>query len=90
LNVTDSEQLELWARSVFNQTTTNLVKSVETPAVDRMNNLTHAAVIEPGETVNVKYITDKLNINEPYTVTKVSHSIDVDNWFTTLELWKEF
>jgi len=23
-----------------------------------------------------------------YTIIKVNHDIDVDNWFTTLELWK--
>ena len=90
LNVTDVDELERWGISVFNQTSTRLVKEVETPAIDRLGALTHAAVIEPGETINVRYLTPELNINEPYTVTKVSHSIDVNNWFTTLELWKEF
>jgi hypothetical protein len=90
LNVTDVDELEGWGTAVFNQTSTRLVKEVETPAIDRLGALTHAAVIEPGETINVRYLTPELNINEPYTVTKVSHSIDVNNWFTTLELWKEF
>lgn len=90
LNVTDADELERWASAVFNQTSTRLVKEVATPAIDRMGALTHAAIIEPGETINVRYLTPELNINEPYTVTKVSHSIDVNNWFTTLELWKEF
>lgn len=90
LNVTDVDELERWGTAVFNQTSTRLVKEVETPAIDRLGALTHAAVIEPGETINVRYLTPQLNINEPYTVTKVSHSIDVNNWFTTLELWKEF
>lgn len=90
LNVTDADELERWARAVFNQTQTRLVRSVETPAIDRLGALTHAAIIEPGETINVKYLTPELNINEPYSVTRVSHSIDVNNWFTTLELWKEF
>ena len=90
LNVTDVDELERWGTAVFNQTSTRLVKEVETPAIDRLGALTHAAVIEPGETINVRYLTPELNINEPYTVTKVSHSIDVNNWFTTLELWKEF
>ena len=90
LNTTDVDELERWGTQVFNQTSTRLVKEVETPAIDRKGALTHAAIIEPGETVNIKYLTPELNINEPYTVTKVSHSIDVNNWFTTLELWKEF
>lgn len=90
LNTTDIEELERWSRAVFNQTTTKLVQSVETPAIDRKGALTHAAIIQPGETIRVVYRTPQLNINDTYTVTKVSHSIDVNNWFVTLELWKEF
>lgn len=90
LNTTDEVELERWATRVFNQTTTKLVQNVETPAIDRKGALTHAAIIQPGETIRVVYSTPQLNINDTYTVTKVSHSIDVNNWFTTLELWKEF
>ena len=90
VNTTDIEELEDWANSVFNNSTRNLVRSVQTPAINRLGNLTHAAVISPGETIRVVYQTSKLNINQAYTVTKVSHNINVDNWFTTLELWKEF
>lgn len=90
LNTTDAVELERWSRAVFNQTTTKLVQSVETPAIDRKGALTHAAIIQPGETIRVVYRTPQLNINDTYTVTKVSHSIDVNNWFVTLELWKEF
>lgn len=90
INTTDEVELERWGLAVFNQTAQQLVKTVETPAVDRLGNLTHAAIIEPGETIRVNYQTPQLNINQAYTVTKVSHSIDVNNWFTTLELWKEF
>jgi hypothetical protein len=90
VNTTDATELEDWATSVFNSSTRNLVRSVQTPAVNRLGNLTHAAVIAPGETIRVVYQTSKLNINQAYTVTKVSHNINVDNWFTTLELWKEF
>lgn len=90
LNTTDEIELTRWASAVFNQTTTKLVQSVETPAIDRKGALTHAAIIQPGETIRVVYQTPQLNINDTYTVTKVSHNIDVNNWFTTLELWKEF
>lgn len=90
VNTTDATELQDWANSVFNSSTRNLVRSVQTPAVNRLGNLTHAAVIEPGETIRVVYQTSKLNINQAYTVTKVSHNINVDTWFTTLELWKEF
>lgn len=90
LNTTDSTELTSWANAVFNATQKQLVKSVETPAIDRLGNLTHAAVFLPGETVAVNYQTPQLNINQGYTITKVSHNINVNQWFTTLELWKEF
>lgn len=90
LNTTDSTELQSWALAVFNQTQKQLIKSVETPAINRLGNLTHAAVFLPGETVSVNYQTPELNINQGYTITKVSHNINVNQWFTTLELWKEF
>lgn len=90
LNTTDSTELESWANAVFNATQKQLIKSVETPAINRLGNLTHAAVFLPGETVLVNYQTPQLNINQGYTITKVSHNINVNQWFTTLELWKEF
>ena len=89
INTTDSDQLNIWADKVFTQSPTRLVQSVQTPAVDRSGNLTHAAAIYPGEVVGVKYETTDMDIDTYYSVTKVSHSIDVNNWFTTLELWKE-
>ena len=90
LNTTDTTELTSWANAVFNATQKQLVKSVETPAIDRLGNLTHAAVFLPGETVAVDYQTPELNINQGYTITKVSHNINVNQWFTTLNLWKEF
>jgi hypothetical protein len=54
-----------------------------------LGTLTEAAVFTPGTTVGVSYTKNQLNIVGYYTIIKVSHSIDVDNWFTTLELWKE-
>ena len=89
LNTTDVDELERWARAVFNQSPTNLVESVETPAIDRTNNLTEAAFFKPGSLVGVKYDQGVLAISDYYTITRVSHYIDPDNWLTTLELWKE-
>jgi hypothetical protein len=89
LNTTDSTELALWANRVFTQNPQNLVNQVVTPAKDRLGTLTEAAVFTPGMTVGVSYTKDQLNIVGFYTIIKVSHRIDVDNWFTTLELWKE-
>lgn len=89
INTTDSDELARWAEAVYSQVPTKLVSQVVTPAIDRLGDLTAAAVFTPGTSIGVSYTTNQLNIVGYYTVIRVSHSIDVDNWFTTLELWKE-
>jgi hypothetical protein len=89
LNTTDSTELALWANRVFTNNPQNLVNQVVTPTKDRLGTLTNAAVFTPGMTVGVSYTNSQLDIVGFYTIIKVSHRIDVDNWFTTLELWKE-
>jgi hypothetical protein len=89
LNTTDAFELARWTDAVFNQSPTNLVQSVETPALDRLGNLTEAALLLPGESLGVNFSQDILKISDYYTITKVSHFIDVNNWLTTLDLWKE-
>ena len=90
INTTPDGQLVKWADEVFSQSPTKLVNEVSTPAVDRTGTLTNAAFFTPGDLIGVKYTRAPLNIDDYYTITKVSHSIDVDNWSTTMELWKEF
>lgn len=89
INTTDATELNLWADRVFVQNPDNLVNEVVTPAKDRLGTLTEAAVFTPGMTVGVSYTNSQLDIVGYYTIIKVSHTIDPDNWFTTLELWKE-
>ena len=80
---------DLWAGAVFTPKTITNVQSVVTPAVNRDRDLTEAIEFMPGDFVGVYYVTDEMNIDTTYTVTRVRHSIDVNNWFTTLEVWKE-
>lgn len=88
LNVTDTDELTTWVSKVFNTTVAKLVKSVETPAVDRLGNLTQAAVITPGSLLGVKFDKNQLAIDEYYTITRVNHTIDANSWYTQFELWK--
>ena len=89
LNTTDATELARWGAQVFTQNPANLVNQVVTPTKDRLGNLTDAAVFTPGTTVGISYTNANLSIVGYYTIIRVTHSIDVDNWFTTLELWKE-
>lgn len=81
---------DAWANAVFAPKPITRVQQVVTPAIDRNRNLTAAAEFMPGDYVGVKFVTNNINIDTNYTVTRVSHTIDVNNWFTTLETWKEF
>lgn len=90
VNTTDAAELQAWAEEVFTGLPAHAVKTVETPAKNRLGTLTEAAFFTPGTLIGVEYITTNFNIVDYYTITKVSHNIDVNNWFTTLELWKEF
>jgi hypothetical protein len=89
INTTSLGQLNNWADRVFNHRSANTVNQVSTPSIDRLGTLTNAAVFTPGMTVGVSYTNTQLDIVGYYTIIKVSHRIDPDNWFTTLELWKE-
>jgi len=90
INTTDADELTRWASAVFAQSPAKLVSQVETPAIDREGTLTVAAAFKPGTLIGVNYTTDNIAINDYYTIVRVSHSVDVNNWYTTLELWKEF
>lgn len=88
LNVIDTTELQIWADKVFNTTVTKLVKTVETPTIDREGNLTQASVITPGQLLGVNFTKNELAIDEFYTITRVNHTIDVNSWYTQFELWK--
>lgn len=90
INTTPDGQLVKWTDEVFAQSPTKLVNQVETPTIDRLGVLTDAAFFTPGTLLGVKYDKAPLAINDYYTIIKTIHSIEVDNWFTTMELWKEF
>ena len=90
LNTTDLTRLEEWANRAFNPFPSKIVSQVSTPAIDRNATLTQAAFFNPGTLIGVKYQTSDIDIEDNYTITRVNHEIDPDNWFTTLELWKEF
>jgi hypothetical protein len=90
INTTNTTELTRWSNAVFSGTPTHQVEQVTTPAKDRLGTLTQAAFFTPGTLLGVNYQTDNLNIVDYYTIVSTRQSVDVDNWFTTLELWKEF
>lgn len=90
VNVLDATELEAWVDRAYRPVAPKLIGEVETPAIDRTATLTTAAFFDPGAVIGVDYQTSEIAINDYYIVTRVNHEIDVDNWFTRLELWKGF
>jgi len=90
INTTPDGQLVKWANEVFAQSPTRIVNQIKLPAVNNLGALTEPAFFNPGQLVGVKYTKTPLVIDENYTITKVSHSIDAVGWNTTIDLWKEF
>lgn len=88
VNIDSEASMIKWSKSLFNNRSDNLLKSVVTPTIDRLGNLTAAAFFEPGQVVRVNYTTNQVAIQGFYSIIKVSHRVDIDNWFTTLDLWK--
>jgi hypothetical protein len=64
------------------------VLQVTTPSIKRDGKL--ANLFGPQNTVQVELVQPTFTIDEEIWVTKVIHTIDPNNWFTTLELWKGF
>ena len=64
------------------------VQQVTTPSIKRDGKL--ANLFGPQNTIRVELVQPTFTIDEEIWVTRVIHSIDPDNWFTTLELWKGF
>jgi hypothetical protein len=90
INTTPDGQLVKWADEVFAQSPTRLVNQIKLPAINDLGTLTQPAFFKPGELVGVKYTKAPLYIDENYTITRVSHSLDAVGWNTTIDLWKEF
>lgn len=90
VDLATTDDAALWAQAVFTPKPITNVQSVVTPAINRERDLTEAVEFMPGDYVGVYYSNDDIDIDANYTVTRVRHSIDVNNWFTTLEVWKEF
>lgn len=90
INTTPDGQLVKWADEVFAQSPTRLVNQMKLPAINDLGSLTQPAFFTPGELVGIKYTKTPLLIDENYTITRVSHSIDAVGWNTTIDLWKEF
>jgi len=90
VNVFDDPDLDAWAAALSSRNQVKRVKSVQAKAISNTNRINGIGYVIPGQLLEVYFLRDATNIQEIYSATRVSHSITVDSWITTLELWKGF
>jgi hypothetical protein len=88
LHIQPADLVANWLPGVIKKNPGLKVNSIETPAIRRDGKL--AQIFNPGRKIRVQLTQDSFTINEDNFVTKATHLIDPDNWFTTLEVWKGF
>lgn len=90
VNLFNDADLDAWANALSSRNQVKRVKSVQAKAISDLNSINGMATFNPGQLLEVYFVRGATNIREIYAATRVSHSIAVDGWTTTLDLWKGF
>lgn len=88
LHIQPADLVANWLPGVIKKNPGLKVNTIETKAIRRDGKL--AQIFNPGRKIRVQLTQDLFTINQDNFVTKATHIIDPDNWFTTLEVWKGF
>jgi hypothetical protein len=88
LNLWNSYALTLWAKALNEYSPVKYVRSVAGVAATPNTPIGAFAYMKPSDLLNVKFTRTGLSIDESYRIVNVNHSISVDEWNTTVELWK--
>jgi hypothetical protein len=84
----DPADINNWLTNTTPKNPGRKVSQVTTPVIKRDGKL--AMILRPGQYAGVNVVYPTFTIAQNLFVTRATHSIDPDNWFTTLELWKGF
>jgi hypothetical protein len=88
LHIQPADLIANWLPGVKSKNPGLKVNSIETPAIRRDGKL--AQIFAPGRKIAVDLVQDSFTISEYNFITKATHLIDPDNWFSTIEVWKGF
>jgi len=88
VNVFDETDLTKWADALADRNNIKRVSSVKGHGVNELGETTALVGYKPGSFIRVMFERGTTSIDEIFAASRVSHSITVDNWFTTLELWR--
>jgi hypothetical protein len=88
LHIQPADLVATWLPGVKSKNPGLKVNSIETPVIRRDGKL--ANVFTPGTKIAVNLVQSGFTISENNFITKATHLIDPDNWFSTIEVWKGF
>lgn len=86
----NSASLQFWLDNVSIKNPGRKVQQVTTPAIRRDGLLADVTALQPRKTINVNVVKTGYTVNEDTFITKATHTLDPENWFVTLEVWKGF
>lgn len=91
LDLASLTDLQNWANDVTIYPASRTVKTLSSHVDDvKTADLDEWFTLVPAYKVNVHMVMDTFTIDEDYTVIGVTHRIDPENWYQTLQLWKVF
>jgi hypothetical protein len=67
---------------------TQAVNQVTSPMIQRSGQLNEFLLRDPFDTAGIFISNDKVEINESYYISAISHSITIDSWDATFTLWR--
>lgn len=88
LNLWNAFALNLWAKALNEYSPVKYVRSVAGITATPNSAIGAFAYMKPGDLLTVQFSHNDLVLNEAYRIVNVNHSISVDEWNTTVELWK--
>ena len=77
-----------WAESLARVLPERQVISITAPMILRAGQLNENLLRDPMDVASVSVDNAKITINEKYLISSVTHSMDVDSWNVTFDLWR--
>lgn len=82
------DNVQMWLDFMAARNPGRRVNSVQTPAIRRDGTLANLPALQPALAVRTIAARGAYTVDENSIITKATHTIDPDNWFVTLDLWK--
>jgi len=88
LNLWNLFALTTWAKALNEYMPVNYARSVAGISATPGKPIAAFAFMKPSDLLTLQFAHNDLTLNESYRIVNVNHSISVDEWNTTVELWK--